>query len=340
MIGVDFAGPLNVNMPGSARRKPSILIITCAHTRAVSLQPCIDQIADSFIRGYSKLLYTRNARPKIIRSDNAQAFKSSEDILRIMEATHGAKWRFNPPKAPWWGGFYERLIGMIKGKLAYCFNRRKFVSYDDFVVAVAYLEYLLNNRPLHITENPETGERLAIRPAMFINPGHEDNFKKNLANIIQPLAEDSMTAKQMGQKVIQQRNFFAQLQFILATEYVDKLRTWHTNEMFNHDKSKEPKIKIGDLVLVKPDTKFKENSPMQKTKWQMAVVTEVTKTPAGRTKTIDVEIKTEDGRKVKRKGYPPQAFAPLELKPEEGQSKLDTLHDLMHKPVSAEVFPT
>ena len=48
------------------------------------------------------------------------------------------------------------------------------------------------------------------------------------------------------------------------------------------------------------------------TKWQMAVVTEVKKkTPAGRTKTIDVEIKTEDGRKVKRKGYPPQAFAPV-----------------------------
>ena len=27
---------------------------------------------------------------------------------------HGIQWKFNLAKAPWWGGFYERLVGSVK----------------------------------------------------------------------------------------------------------------------------------------------------------------------------------------------------------------------------------
>ena len=335
VVGVDFTGPFKMIMPQAANFEPSIIIFTCAYTRAVSLQPCVDQTFESFQRAYSKFIYTRGARPKLIRSDNGSAFTFSQKVMTALESAYSASWNFNPPKAPWWGGFFERLIGMVKGKMAYCFNRRRFASYEDFTVATAYLEYLLNNRPIHISEDPVTGNKVAIRPAQFINPGHEDNFDQNIANIIQPLKEDSMSALDMGRRLKRQHNLFKRIKHVFETEYIDHLRKWHTNKMFARRKEDEAKIDINDVILIKPDKPFKEKSPWQKTKWQVGKVLKIDRLRNGRIRTIDAEIMDKHGKRHIRQGYPPQAFAPLELPKEDQKSKktLDEILDFLNTPV-------
>jgi hypothetical protein len=301
----------------------------------------IDQTTDSFQRAYQKFLYTRNARPTVIRSDNAKAFESAEKMLKAIESTHGARWLFNPPRAPWWGGFYERLIGMIKGKMAYCFNRQKFQSYEDFTVAVAYLEYLINSRPIHTTRDPETGKEIYICPAQFINPGHPDNFDKNMANIIYPKAEETMSAKNLAERLMNQHKLLKRLHLIFETEYIDRLRKWHNNKMFDHQQQEQKKLEVGQLVLIKPeDNKFKGESPWQKLKWQLATVTDVEFTPTGRVRFADVEFEN-DGKTVVREQCAPQQFCVVELprNKEEREKEVGEIKKKLTQPVTAADMP-
>jgi hypothetical protein len=48
--------------------------------------------------------------PQIVRSDTAKTFQRAAKQIAV-------DWRFNPPKAPWWGGFYERFVQLLKRPL-------------------------------------------------------------------------------------------------------------------------------------------------------------------------------------------------------------------------------
>ena len=59
-------------------------------------------------------------------SDNGSTFlAAAEDIQRLLKdpsinnymANRSVQWTFIPKRAPWFGGFYERLIGMTKNVL-------------------------------------------------------------------------------------------------------------------------------------------------------------------------------------------------------------------------------
>ena len=59
-------------------------------------------------------------------SDNATTYLSSaeelkrlQDSITVKEALsrHGCDWIFIPKRAPWYGGFWERLIGLTKNTL-------------------------------------------------------------------------------------------------------------------------------------------------------------------------------------------------------------------------------
>ena len=57
----------------------------------------------------------------------------------------GTTWKFNLDGAPWWGGFGERLVGMVKK----CFKKSigsERLSFAD--LSTVSFENVLNNRPL------------------------------------------------------------------------------------------------------------------------------------------------------------------------------------------------
>ena len=53
-----------------------------------------------------------------------QVFKD-KDVLNYV-STEGIKWSFTTALAPWQGGFYERLVGMVKRSLRKAIGRKHF----------------------------------------------------------------------------------------------------------------------------------------------------------------------------------------------------------------------
>ena len=68
----------------------------------------------------------RRGFPKLIVSDSAKTFQALEKTLvslfeleDVQEhlSSKGIRWQFNLAKAPWWGGFFERLMKQVKSCL-------------------------------------------------------------------------------------------------------------------------------------------------------------------------------------------------------------------------------
>ena len=56
-------------------------------------------------------------------------------------------WKFNLAKAPWWGGFYERLLALVKICLKKTIGTAR-LSYDELSTVITEIEGVLNSRPL------------------------------------------------------------------------------------------------------------------------------------------------------------------------------------------------
>ena len=64
-------------------------------------------------------------------------------------------WKFNLPKAPWWGGHFERLIGVIKQALYKPLGRTS-LRWSELEEVLLGVEINMNNRPFtHIEEDIE-----------------------------------------------------------------------------------------------------------------------------------------------------------------------------------------
>ena len=112
--GVDFAGPLYVKSPGGSQYKVWIVLYTCCVTRAVHLDLVSDMSTPTFIRSF-KRFSSRRGLPSLMLSDNGKTFVAAAKVVtkvvtspKVQEYFEGIgiQWKFNVPRAPWWGGFF------------------------------------------------------------------------------------------------------------------------------------------------------------------------------------------------------------------------------------------
>ena len=113
VIGTDYAGPTY------------ILLFSCSVTRAIHTELVSNLTTTEFIKGFKKMI-SRRIKPKIVYSDNAKTFKAGakwlaninkDQELHDFLSSETIMWKFNIPKASWWGGQFERLYGLIKAIL-------------------------------------------------------------------------------------------------------------------------------------------------------------------------------------------------------------------------------
>mgnify|MGYP001800046040 FL=1 len=112
-VGVDFAGPIYYKDRNGVH-KSYVLLFTCGVTRASNIELTTDQGLQSVILALRRFLAKRG-RTKLIISDNFKTFKSTE--LKNFLRNNSIEWEFILEKSPWWGGFYERIIGITKSCL-------------------------------------------------------------------------------------------------------------------------------------------------------------------------------------------------------------------------------
>ena len=152
--GVDFAGPMFAKTK-SGMSKVYIALFTCCVTRAVHLELVHDLTAATFLRCLRRFVGRRGA-PKIMVSDNAKTFKAAAKALRELYTNKevknsltnkGIDWRFNLERAPWWGGFFERLIGLVKVSLRKVLGNSR-LTFDELRTVLVEVEANLNARPL------------------------------------------------------------------------------------------------------------------------------------------------------------------------------------------------
>ena len=61
-------------------------------------------------------------------------------------------WQFNLSRAPWWGGQFERMVGLVKQAL-YKTTGKENLRWEELEEVLLDIETVLNNRPLDYVED-------------------------------------------------------------------------------------------------------------------------------------------------------------------------------------------
>ena len=136
-------------------RKVYVCLFTCAVIRAVHLEVVTDLSVETFLLALRRFS-SRRSTPSIMMSDNASTYLAAADELRQLFSSsllsntlsqRGIDWRFIPKIAPWFGGFWERLISLTKLSLKKILGRT-FTTLPILETLITEVEAVLNDRPL------------------------------------------------------------------------------------------------------------------------------------------------------------------------------------------------
>lgn len=176
VTGVDFTGTLYAKDKNEIV-KQYVLIFTCAVTRGVHLEVTNNLSSSSFLQAFRRFT-ARRGMPAVVYSDNAKTFiKDEREINRMLKTIehevvkdycsgYQIQWKTIAECAPWWGGFYERLIRSLKTSMRKIISKRT-ASVEELRTIVAEVEGALNNRPLTYVYG-EPNEPMPLTPADII----------------------------------------------------------------------------------------------------------------------------------------------------------------------------
>ena len=124
ITGVDFTGVLYVKTL-QGEDKVYICLFTCGLTRAVHLEVVTDLNVETFMQAFRTFVYHKSL-PQVMILDNASTYTSvAIELEQLLNSTklnetlslRGVRWQFIPKRAPWYGGFWEQLMGMTKSTI-------------------------------------------------------------------------------------------------------------------------------------------------------------------------------------------------------------------------------
>ena len=150
-------------------------LFTCASTRAIHLELTTRLNINSFLTAFRRFTACHGL-PATMISDNATTFKSaSKEIRHIARSTEVQQyltnkkitWKFIVERAPWWGGFWERMIRIVKACLRKTIGRAT-LSQDELHTLLVEVESIINSRPLTYVQDDQDGTNYSLTPSHLI----------------------------------------------------------------------------------------------------------------------------------------------------------------------------
>lgn len=285
VTGVDFTGALFVRTP-NGEHKVYICLFTCAVSRAIHLEIVSDLTVESFLYAFRRFAGRRSV-PRLLLSDNGSTFLAAAEELKTLFqsvelsealAQRGTEWRFIPKRAPWFGGFWERLIGLTKTSLKKTLGRT-YATLESLQTIVVEIEAHLNDRPLTYVSS-DIGDPEPITPSHLLHG-------RRIVTLPHSAAEDEVQDPNFGdtsevkRRATKQAHIIKHFQSRWKNEYLTALR-----EAYRARGSNTQQVKIGDVVLIHDD------SP--RINWRMAVIESVNKGKDGVIRYVN--LRTTTGR--------------------------------------------
>ena len=182
-VGVDYAGPFFTRQGrGRAQVKRYVSVFTCLVTRACHLELVYSLDTDGFLLALSRFT-KRRGTPREILSDNGSNFVAADrelkealksiDSSRVSAelASRGISWRFNPPRAPHFGGVFETVVKSMKRVLQSILHKADLTD-EELHTALVQAESMINSRPL-CAMSSDAEDLLPLTPQHFL-VGHTD----------------------------------------------------------------------------------------------------------------------------------------------------------------------
>lgn len=278
VVGVDFAGPIRYRTRAKAEKKAYLVLYGCSLTRAVHLEILRSMEVTEFIPSLKRLI-ARRGRPKIVYSDNAKTFKAANKWLRTARkdekfhaflADNAIEWRFNLSRAPWWGGQFERLIGLFK-RAFYKTVGNGLLTLEELEEVVLDVEVALNNRPLTYLEDDVQLPVLTPCSMLSINP-----------NVLPEVGAYHLEDSDLRKRAKFLRKCKEAMWKRWSQEYIRSLRERHKQQVGKQTSYPN----IGEVVIIRDEDK-KRNS------WKLGVVCGVIQ---GKDKVVrGVSVRTSNG---------------------------------------------
>ncbi|XP_045777259.1 uncharacterized protein LOC123875465 [Maniola jurtina] len=272
--GIDYLGPVLVKTEGGTSKR-WICLLTCLAVRAVHLEVVDDLSAEEGLLALRRMIATRGV-PTLITSDNALHFKLIADIVSNAYCVKNKiKWRFIPELAPWYGGFYERLVGLVK----HCMRRtlqKHLLKDNQLATIVKEIEAIINTRPLTAVDSELEH---VLTPADFLQMDRCISVETASDNI--PL-QGTSTKTNLVQGWRRARILLEEFKEMFSNRYLPSLR-----ERYSHS-LKQPRVtsklipKEGQLVQLKGD-KNREG-------WKVGKIVSLIKSSDGLTRVAQVKV--------------------------------------------------
>ena len=256
--------------------------------RAVHLELVSSLSTKAFLDSLRRFV-SRRGRPSIVYSDNGSNFVGADnafaslnwEVIANYSTVKRIDWRFNPPSAAWWGGWWERLVGMVKIILRKILGKAC-LDYEGMCTILCDCELTLNSRPLTYVSD-DANDLKALTPSMFL----WDVRISETPDIDILCKIDLNSSFKRKQEIMEHfRNRFHR-------EYLSQLISKRSNKELRE-------IQVGDVVIVGDDNRKRMDWPLAR----------IEKLIAGRDGKIRViELKTKDGKIVR----PIQRIYPMEI---------------------------
>ena len=165
--------------------------------------------------------------PKVMRDECFHDFLARSDIT----------WQFNLSRAPWWGGQFERLIGLVKQALQTSISLGS-LNWRELSEIITDVEVALNGRPLSYVWNDH--QLPVLTPNSLLYPQ---------SNVIPDLDAHHTDEHYLRKRAKHLRRCTQIIWKRWSPEYVRGLRERHNL----NNQSKTLTLKPGDVVIIRGD---------------------------------------------------------------------------------------